>query len=143
MKTKINKLNFSLMIISWIITVWGIIAEKLSSSESTLNNKTKFWLSMTVPISTSIISFIESIQVGMDIKEVQVSKKLSLNNLNNTIIHNMTINNDYPELPKSYDFGNGLVISNVNEVVSDIKISNDVDNDVDVDENNNDNFDFD
>lgn len=136
MKTKINKLNFSLMIISWVITVWGIIAEKLSSSESTLNNKTKFWLSMTVPISTSIISFIESIQVGMDIKEVQVSKKLSLNNLNNTIIHNMTINNDYPELPKSYDFGNGLVISNVNNdvVVSDIKISSDisdVDNDFD------------
>lgn len=136
MKTKINKLNLSLMIISWIITVWGIIAEKLSSTESTLNNKTKFWLSMTVPISTSIISFIESIKVGMDIKEVQVSKKLSLNNLNNTIIHNMTINNDYPELPKSYDFGNGLVISNVNEVVSDIKIS-------DVDNNDNvENFDY-
>ena len=143
MKTKINKLNLSLMIISWVITVWGIIAEKLSSSESTLNNKTKFWLSMTVPISTSIISFIESIQVGMDIKEVQVSKKLSLNNLNNTIIHNMTINNDYPELPKSYDFGNGLVISNVNNdvVISDIKIS-DIDNfDFDNVENDDNNFD--
>lgn len=103
MKTKIDKLNLALMIISWIITVWGIIAENLASAESSLDPKIKFWLSMTVPISTSILSFIESIQVGMDVREVQVARKLELQNLNNTVIHNLTINE-----PKSFDFGNGM-----------------------------------
>ena len=82
MKTKINKFNLSLMIISWVVTIWGIIAEKLAY-KSSLNNTTKFWLSMTVPVSSSIISFMQSIKFGMEIKEVQVSKKLSLNNNNN------------------------------------------------------------
>ena len=91
MKTKINKFNLSLMIISWVVTIWGIIAEKLAY-KSSLNNTTKFWLSMTVPVSSSIISFMQSIKFGMEIKEVQVSKKLSL----------------------SHDFGNELVISNNN-----------------------------
>lgn len=91
------------MIISWIITVWGIIAENLSSTDSSLDPKIKFWISMTVPISTSILSFIESIQVGMDVREVQVARKLELQNLNNTVIHNLTINE-----PKSFDFGNGM-----------------------------------
>ena len=103
MKTKIDKLNLALMIISWIITVWGIIAENLSSTDSRLDPKIKFWISMTVPISTSILSFIESIQVGMDVREVQVARKLELQNLNNTVIHNLTINE-----PKSFDFGNGM-----------------------------------
>ena len=103
MKTKIDKLNLALMIISWIITVWGIIAENLSSTDSSLDPKIKFWISMTVPISTSILSFIESIQVGMDVREVQVARKLELQNLNNTVIHNLTINE-----PKSFDFGNGM-----------------------------------
>ena len=103
MKTKIDKLNLALMIISWIITVWGIIAENLSSTDSSLDPKIKFWISMTVPISTSILSFIESIQVGMDVREVQVARKLELQNLNNTVIHNLTINE-----PTSFDFGNGM-----------------------------------
>lgn len=103
MKTKIDKLNLALMIISWIITVWGIIAENLASVDSSIDPKIKFWLSMTVPISTSILSFIESIQVGMDVREVQVARKLELQNLNNTVIHNLTINE-----PKSFDFGNGM-----------------------------------
>ena len=53
MKTKINKFNLSLMIISWVVTIWGIIAEKLAY-KSSLNNTTKFWLSMTVPVSSLI-----------------------------------------------------------------------------------------
>ena len=115
MKTKIDKLNLALMIISWIITVWGIIAENLSSTDSSLDPKIKFWISMTVPISTSILSFIESIQVGMDVREVQVARKLELQNLNNTVIHNLTINE-----PKSFDFGNGMGFGKSN---NDIRIS--------------------
>ena len=121
MKTKIDKLNLALMIISWIITVWGIIAENLSSTDSRLDPKIKFWISMTVPISTSILSFIESIQVGMDVREVQVARKLELQNLNNTVIHNLTINE-----PKSFDFGNGIGnISNfVDSIITDLNTLN-------------------
>lgn len=73
-KKKISKVNVITVVFLWLITAWGIIAEKLTDDENIyLSDSTKFWIGITIPVSTSLVAVIKSIQVGMEIKSIHVN----------------------------------------------------------------------
>lgn len=92
---KVNKIDIALMVILWVLSVWSIIADRISDPELEMVSSTaRFWIGLTVPICATTSALIESIQVGIDkYKEnefkkgllqmtTKIPKKVTTNNIN-------------------------------------------------------------
>ena len=85
-KSQISKIDIILLVILWVITAWGIAAECLISDENTyMSERSKFYISISIPIATSAAALLKSIQVGMEIKSEHVAEREhqeAINNIN-------------------------------------------------------------
>lgn len=75
-KSQISKIDVTLLVILWVITAWGIVAERLASDENIyMSESAKFYISISIPIGTSAAALMKSIQVGMEIKSDHVAER--------------------------------------------------------------------
>lgn len=74
--SSISKVDVALMVFFWLISTWGYVAQYLiSDEEDHISKDAKYWVGMTIPISTSLAALFKSIQVGMEVKEDRIIKK--------------------------------------------------------------------
>lgn len=67
--SNISKIDVALMIFFWLISTWGYVAQYLiNDEEGHISDVARYWIGMTIPISTSTAALFKSIQVGMEIK---------------------------------------------------------------------------
>lgn len=64
---KIDKIDLIMLILSWVVSAWSVLAERLiDQSNEYVSARSKFWIGVTIPVCTSAIALIETIQVGME-----------------------------------------------------------------------------
>lgn len=64
---KIDKIDLIMLILSWAVSAWSVLAERLiDQSNEYVSDRGKFWIGVTIPVCTSAIALIETIQVGME-----------------------------------------------------------------------------
>lgn len=87
--SKISKVDVILMIFFWMISAWGYVAQHLiDDDDGRISEDAKYWIGMTIPITTSLAALFKSIQVGMEIKDDHVLRR----SLRNTVTNNININ---------------------------------------------------
>lgn len=87
--SKISKVDVVLMVFFWLISAWGYVAQHLiDDNTSRISDDAKYWIGMTIPITTSLAALFKSIQVGMEIKDDHISRR----SLRNTVTNNININ---------------------------------------------------
>lgn len=75
-KSKISKVNIILLVILFLASTWGYICNRITSDENTyMNAETKYYIGLAAPIANSLTTLIESIQVGMEVKDDRADKK--------------------------------------------------------------------
>lgn len=75
-KSKISKINITLLVILTLATTWGFICNKLVSDENVyMDSQTKFYIGLAAPLANTITALVESIQVGMDVKSDRDDKR--------------------------------------------------------------------
>lgn len=75
-KSLISKIDITLLVVLWVITGWGVVAERLSSDDNLyMSDSAKFYISISIPLSTSAAAIIKSIQVGMEIKSDRIAAR--------------------------------------------------------------------
>lgn len=74
-RKNLSKIDVTMTAAMLLITIWGYVAQYLiDDEEGNISKRAKFWIGMTIPISTTIVSFIKSVQVGMEIKADHVDE---------------------------------------------------------------------
>ena len=74
-RKNLSKIDVTMTACMLVITIWGYVAQYLiDDEEGNISKRAKFWIGMTIPISTTIVSFIKSVQVGMEIKADHVDE---------------------------------------------------------------------
>ena len=64
---KIDKIDLIMLILSWAVSAWAVLAERLiDQTNEYVSDRGKFWIGVTIPVCTSAIALIETIQVGME-----------------------------------------------------------------------------
>lgn len=87
--SKISKVDVMLMIFFWLISAWGYVAQHLiDDDDGRISEDAKYWIGMTIPITTSLAALFKSIQVGMEIKDDRITRR----SLRNTVTNNININ---------------------------------------------------
>lgn len=71
MSKRIPKLDIALLVILCVVTIWGFINDKLTSDESFLDSRTKFYIGLTTPICTCISALIKAIHLRLSSDDKQ------------------------------------------------------------------------
>ena len=89
----VDKIDLILMIILWVLSVWSIIADRISDPDLDMINPTaRFWIGLTIPICATTSALIESIQVGIEKHEENEFKK-GIIEMTTKMPRNITTNN--------------------------------------------------
>ena len=77
----VSKIDIVLTVLFWVISTWGYVAQYLINDDGGhISEDGKFWIGMTIPMATSLVTLFRSIQLGFEAKSDRAIRRTMIQN---------------------------------------------------------------
>lgn len=75
-KPHFSKFDIVILVLLWVISAWAIVADRLIADENEyMTKQVKYYISISIPIATSAVTALKSIQVAIEVKTERESAR--------------------------------------------------------------------